>query len=142
MTESVAVDVPTTADRWLVWREPPRGDHRRRAAAKEVGAGRDRSTERSVSAEPAPASKHPMPTFGEEHVARPGRAGTSIHVRARVVAGRGVAAYVRKGSQPDGSLVAALLAEQRNADDAGAVLRFVRGRQSRASVAASSEQKC
>jgi len=58
----------------------------------------------------------------------PGRAGTSIHVRARVVAGRGLAAYVRKGSQPDGSLVAALLAEQRNADHAGAVLRFVRGR--------------
>jgi hypothetical protein len=70
MTESVAVDVPTTADRWLVWREPPRSDHRRRAAAKEVGAGRDRSTERSVSAEPAPTSKHPMPTFGEYQGAR------------------------------------------------------------------------
>ena len=35
---------------------------------------------------------------GEEHVARAGRAGTSIHVRAGVVAGRGVGAYVRKQS--------------------------------------------
>jgi hypothetical protein len=47
---------------------------------------------------------------------------------ARLSSPAGVAADVRKGSQPDGSLVGALLAEQRNADDAGAVLRFVRGR--------------
>jgi hypothetical protein len=36
-------------------------------------------------------------TFGEEHVARARRVGTSIHVRAGIVAARDVAAYVRKG---------------------------------------------
>ncbi len=37
-----------------------------------------------------------------------------------------VTGFVRKGSQADGSLVAALLAEQKNADHDGAVLRLVR----------------
>jgi hypothetical protein len=35
------------------------------------------------------------PEMGEKHVARAARAGTSIHVRAGVVTGRGVAACVR-----------------------------------------------
>jgi len=39
--------------------------------------------------------------------------------------GLGVAGFVREGSEPDGSLVAALVAEQKSAEHSGARVRFV-----------------
>jgi hypothetical protein len=95
--------------------ERQRGDHRRRGREGRHRRGRDRSTERGVSSEPAPSSKHTMPTFGETHVSRLARGEPCLWVGASILASvAGVAPCVRKRLRHGWSSQPWLAADARN----------------------------